>query len=299
MRAEPARKDKPLACESSTWLPAEASERRYARLTRLVHYPLETAIAMVFPKGTPPAEVARIERATRLLGAAGVPVPEIYDARPAEGWILQEDLGERTLAAHCAANADVSAAYDEALGILPRIVALGSLETSPQPPLDVTRMHRELKLFATGALLLDGPPGSALDDDLSALAEACAALPVTLCHRDYHARNLLLHAGRVRVVDHQDALLGPEPYDRVSLAYDPYVDLPDERRDELAGDAEGTAMVAVQRLAKAIGTYASKGESWRASIPPAARQARRLMPRTGLRLPVLDAALATLGLAAA
>jgi aminoglycoside/choline kinase family phosphotransferase len=296
MRAEAAKHEKPLACESSAWLPAEVSTRRYARLTRLQHYPLETAIAMVFPKGTPSVEVARIERATRLLGEAGVPVPEIYDARPEAGWILQEDLGDHTLAASCAAKESVEAAYAEALEILPRVVALGSLDTSPQPPLDGARMRQELELFATGALMLDGPPGRALDGDLSALAEACAALPVTLCHRDYHARNLLLHEGAVRVVDHQDALAGPEPYDRVSLAYDPYVDLPDARRDEIAGDSEGTALVAVQRLAKVIGTYAEKGGDWRDSISPAARQARRLMPRTGLRLPVLEAALATLGL---
>jgi hypothetical protein len=299
MRAEPTNDDKPLACESSSWLPAEASTRRYARLTRLRHYPLETAIAMVFPKGTPPTEVARIERATRLLAAAGVPVPEIYDARPDAGWILQEDLGDRTLAASCEGSENVDAAYDEALAILSRIVALGDIETSPRPPLDGARMRQELELFATSALVLDGPPGAALDGDLSTLAEACAALPVTLCHRDYHARNLMLHEGRVRVVDHQDALVGPEPYDRVSLAYDPYVDLPDARRDELAGAAEGTAVVAVQRLAKAIGTYASKGGDWRSSIAPAARQARRLMPQTGLRLPVLDVALATLSMDAA
>jgi hypothetical protein len=53
----------------------------------------------------------------------------------------------------------------------------------------------------------------------------------------------------------------------------------------------------VQRLCKAIGTYASKGGAWRRWIPPAARQARRLLAELRPPLRVLDAALAPLALA--
>jgi aminoglycoside/choline kinase family phosphotransferase len=297
--------DKPLACEHSAWLPSEASTRRFARLTRLQHYPLQTAVVMVFAKGTPAAEVARVERATRLLAAAGVPVPVIHDSDPGRGWILQEDLGDETLEGAARRGADLRELHARALALLPAIAELGALDTSPQPPLDARRLQRELDLFVASALALEGPPGPRLADDLAALVAACESQPVVLCHRDFHARNLLWHEGRVRVVDHQDALPGPEAYDRVSLAYDPYVTVPDDERDRLAGDAPGTAAVAVQRLVKAIGTYASKAADdtpsagrWRQWIPPAARQARRLIRRGELRLPVLDAALAPLALGA-
>jgi aminoglycoside/choline kinase family phosphotransferase len=298
--------DKPLACEHSTWLPSEASSRRYARLTRLQHYPLESAVVMVFAKGTPPAEVARVERATRLLAAAGVPVPAIHDSDPERLWILQEDLGDETLAAAAARGADLADLHARAAALLPPIAALGALDTSPQPPLDERRMQRELDQFVAAALALDGPPGPRLVDDMTALVAACAALPRVLCHRDFHARNLMWQGGRLRVVDHQDALPGPEPYDRVSLAYDPYVRRADAERDALAGDAPGTAAVAVQRLVKAVGTYAWKASEgsasvagdWRQWIAPAARQARRLIRRGELRLPVLDAALAPLAVGA-
>src|SRR5262249_43811363 len=140
MQPAPAADDKPLACAESRWLPVEASTRRYARLLQLRHYALPQAVAMLFPRGTPPDEVRRVERSTRLLAAAGVPVPVIYDSAPERGWILQEDLGDVSLAAALAAGEPAQALYAEALAILPRVAALGRLETSPQPPLDALRL---------------------------------------------------------------------------------------------------------------------------------------------------------------
>jgi N-acetylmuramate 1-kinase len=297
MQLAPSADDKPLACDENHWLPGEASTRRYVRLLRLHHYDLASAVAMLFPRGTPPAEVQRVERSTRLLHEAGVPVPAVYDSDPQRGWILQEDLGDVSLAAALQAGHAPEPLYEEALAILPRVAALRQLDTSPRPPLDAERLQRELNLFVTSALELE-PPGAGLMRDLQRLVEACGASPTVLCHRDYHARNLMLHGGRLRVIDHQDALPGPCAYDAVSLAYDPYVELPDALRDRLAGAPPDRAAVAVQRLCKAIGTYASKGGEWRRWIPPAARQARRLLRELRPPLPVLDAALAPLGLPA-
>ncbi len=46
-----------------------------------------------------------------------------------------------------------------------------------------------------------------------------------LCHRDYHSRNLMLHRGELYIIDFQDARMGPDTYDLVSLLRDSYVDL--------------------------------------------------------------------------
>ena len=54
-----------------------------------------------------------------------------------------------------------------------------------------------------------------------------------LCHRDYHSRNLMLHEGELYIIDFQDARMGPDTYDLVSLLRDSYVDLTEEVVDDL------------------------------------------------------------------
>ena len=54
-----------------------------------------------------------------------------------------------------------------------------------------------------------------------------------LCHRDYHSRNLMLHDGSLYIIDFQDARMGPDTYDLVSLLRDSYVDLTPQQVDEL------------------------------------------------------------------
>ncbi len=298
---------------SHEWLEAEASTRRFARLIRPAGIDAPTAVAMVFASKTPPAEVERVARSTTQLAEAGVPVPALYRIEPEQRLIVQEDLGSIALADAKTHGVDLRAAYSEAMAILKRIEQ-AAVDTSPAPPLDAVRMRRELAQFASGAVPGSGPE---LEADLDAVVEACAALPVALCHRDYHSRNLLVLDGRVRVIDHQDAMAAPLPYDRVSLAYDPYVELAEQTRDVIAATARpaleawaaedpdendierAIGWVAVQRLAKAIGTFTFKGGKWTTVIPPAARQARRLIAKHRLSVPVLDMALAPLSIGGA
>src|SRR5262249_13805391 len=116
-----------------------------------------------------------------------------------------------------------------------------------------------------------GPRESAvLDGFLLALAREAAAPPRVLCHRDYHSRNLLVQEDRLRLVDFQDARLGPVAYDLASLLRDSYVDLPRDLTEALfaAFLVENNAripsadqfreqyeVVALQRNLKAIGTF--------------------------------------------
>lgn len=275
------------------WLPTEASGRRFARLHGPPGLDVPTAVFMQFPRGARAAEIDRVARSTILLAEAGFPVPEIYESRPDSGWILQEDLGDTTFAEGRKQGLNLAPAYSEAVSLLERIEGL-QLSTSPQPPLDQRRLMTELQQFVSLALRLPEGPGASLKEDLERIVAACCAAPMVLCHRDYHSRNLLITDERVRVVDHQDAMPGPVGYDRVSLAYDPYVELPDDIRDRIAGSSEAVGEVAVQRLAKAIGTFADKGGAWAKYIGPAARQARRLISQHALAVPVLDLAFATL-----
>ena len=59
-------------------------------------------------------------------------------------------------------------------------------------------------------------------------AAEIASWPRVLCHRDFHSRNLMLHAGALYWIDFQDARMGPATYDLASLLRDSYVDLDEE-----------------------------------------------------------------------
>jgi mannose-1-phosphate guanylyltransferase len=74
---------------------------------------------------------------------------------------------------------------------------------------------------------------AALDDEFHRLANATLEQPVVLMHRDFQSQNILVKAGRIRLVDFQGMRRGPLAYDLVSLLRDAYVDLGVELRSEL------------------------------------------------------------------
>jgi aminoglycoside/choline kinase family phosphotransferase len=125
---------------------------------------------------------------------------------------------------------------------------------------------------------LSASEARAVDRAFALIIDEVAALPRVLNHRDYHSRNIMVTAGRIAIVDHQDALMASPFYDLASLLHDSYVALPrdalealragylDEARfaglpvpesDELA--FKQFDIVALQRNAKALGTFAYQG----------------------------------------
>jgi aminoglycoside/choline kinase family phosphotransferase len=93
-----------------------------------------------------------------------------------------------------------------------------------------------------------------------------------LCHRDYHSRNLMLREGDLYIIDFQDARMGPDTYDLVSLLRDSYMDVSDAQLDDLVayfvalragtpGEQDAATfrrrfdLMAVQRNLKALGTF--------------------------------------------
>jgi aminoglycoside/choline kinase family phosphotransferase len=79
----------------------------------------------------------------------------------------------------------------------------------------------------------------------------------------------MLHESQLYIIDFQDARMGPDTYDLVSLLRDSYVDLPEQTVDELiayflalkgvTGPAtefrERFDLMALQRNLKALGTF--------------------------------------------
>lgn len=256
---------------------ADASFRRYLRAWRADG---STAIVMDAPPGR--EDVAPYLRVSGLLAAAGVHVPAIAAADPAQGLILMEDLGDTHMLAGLRAGADAGQLYGDALAALAGLQDRGRERAVELPPYDAPVLLREMQLlpewFCTRHLRLAPSPAlhGLLADTMRLLCDSALAQPRVLVHRDYHSRNLMLTArDSPGVIDFQDALHGPVTYDPVSLLKDCYVEWPREqvldwlrahrrellRRGVAAGrdDAEFTRwfdLMGLQRHLKVLGIFA-------------------------------------------
>src|SRR5205807_3754131 len=115
-------------------LPGDVSPRRYERLTAQGG---ATAILALYPAEL--REVCgRFARSTRLLAAAGIPVPRVLAADCDRGRMLLQDLGEVTLAdLRDRPWSELAAYFEDAAALAARVAALPSEPVRDlNPPLD-------------------------------------------------------------------------------------------------------------------------------------------------------------------
>lgn len=218
-------------------LHGDGSARRYFR----VQGAHRTYVLLVGPD---PAENAAYVRIARHLGARGIRVPRVYGVDESRGWILLEDLGDRSLfSALREPGADPIALYEPVLALLARMQVLGAegfgLETGFAPaPYGPDLMVEEglyfAREFAQGLLGLEVPSG--FREDLERLAALGAAAPGGFfLHRDFQSRNIQLTAGGEdpALLDFQGARPGPLAYDAAALILDPYAAHPPALRARL------------------------------------------------------------------
>jgi aminoglycoside/choline kinase family phosphotransferase len=259
-------------------LTGDASDRRYFRL---LIPDVASRVLSLYP-GPFDYDTLSFVNVAGLLSKMPVPIPAIVDHSDDLGVLVLEDLGDVTLQAHLgtATPADHAALYRQAVSIIEVLQRRGrELESSDYVPygiaFDVEKLTWELDFFVKhflqayrGVTLAEGTR-SALRQEFSRVVEALATEPRVLCHRDYHSRNLMLHEGRLYVIDFQDARMGPDTYDLVSLLRDSYLDLSDQAVDDLiayylaltgrSGQEEEFRerfdLMALQRNLKALGTF--------------------------------------------
>jgi len=173
-------------------------------------------------------------RLHEVLAAGGVRVPQVLRADPERGFLLLEDLGQRTfLQAVEAGDADPDALFDQAFEQLLKIQAL------PCPddllPYDEAFLSRELRLFDEWflgrhlGLSLDCGDLERLDLAYRRILDNVLAQPQVFIHRDFMPRNLMPVAQGLAVIDFQGALRGPAAYDPISLFRDAFVSWPEPR----------------------------------------------------------------------
>jgi N-acetylmuramate 1-kinase len=264
-------------------LTPDASTREYFRIP----WDKGNAVAAVYPEPFD-ASVHPYLDVTRLFRDCNLPVPEVYDVAADAGIIVQEDLGSRQL---CQVFEDVSeeereGLLEQAIEIIARIQAATAAafernSIASRFAFDEAKLAWELNFFfehyfgsLRGETLRHGEAAE-LKVELNDLAAELSACRRVLCHRDYHSANLLVDRhGQIRIVDHQDARMGPASYDLVSLLMDRQPEPPSlaevrghrlfllEERLRLSLDpidpddfVKEFRLMTIQRGLKAIGTF--------------------------------------------
>jgi aminoglycoside/choline kinase family phosphotransferase len=200
---------------------ADASFRRYFRLW------LESGsvIAMDAPPEREGCEA--FIRISGLLREAGVNAPRVLAADLARGYLLLDDLGDRSYL-DALSGGQAAPLLRAAIDALVKWQA--ATRANRLPPYDEATLRRELRLFPEwylGAHLgwsqaeRETVEWQAIEDALVARA---LAQPRVYVHRDYMPRNLMCSEPLPGVIDFQDALYGPVTYDIVSLLRDAFVD---------------------------------------------------------------------------
>ena len=219
---------------------SDASFRRYFRY----HLADRSVIAMDAPPET--EDCVPFVKVAGMLAEAGVLVPEILAEDVERGFLLLSDLGSQTyldvMVSDSFNMADAAPLFSAAIDTLILIQRSGGREHLPS--YDRTLLRRELEIFTDWYLhrhlgleinvglraLLDGLFDQLLDEILSQA--------MTLVHRDYMPRNLMMtdiHALNnpagipivPGVLDFQDAVCGPISYDAICLFKDAFISWPE------------------------------------------------------------------------
>jgi hypothetical protein len=234
-----------------TRLPGGAGNRIYWRVERAGGG--ASAVVMELPEDPVKSEEASKAHAApelpflnvqRYLDRIGVRVPRVLLDAVKDGFIVIEDLTDRTLEAALLEGPPRSEIYRRAIDQLARLRA--HAEANPDPhclawtrAFDEELYHWEFDHFIEYGLLARGAKPS--EDELQTLrrhfarvSHQLAAAPRGFTHRDYQSRNIMvLDSGEQVVIDFQDALQGPRQYDLVALLRDSYVELDRPLIDEM------------------------------------------------------------------
>ncbi|MGO4309106.1 aminoglycoside phosphotransferase family protein [Pseudomonas sp. KB_15] len=167
-----------------------------------------------------------------LLAKSGINVPKIYAEDLERGFLLLNDLGNKTyLDVIDSENAD-----DLFKDALQALLAFQQLPmAAPLPSYDVALLRRELELFPEWYVKRElgiefDPAQQVLWQQVSELLiDSALAQPKVLVHRDYMPRNLMLSEPNPGVLDFQDAVYGPVTYDVTCLFKDAFLSWPQER----------------------------------------------------------------------
>lgn len=178
----------------------------------------------------------------------GVAVPTVIAKAPDKGLVLLEDLGDLTLERKFWENQSQQACiplYRQAIDELIKMHYPSTFDrtecTAFKVQFDVEKLLWEMNygrdhlLVQLCEIKLSDIEKRELEKVFNKICTTLHEEPKFIAHRDYHSRNVMLKLGKARIIDFQDARLGPVQYDLVSLLRDSYVQMEEPIARELIG----------------------------------------------------------------
>ncbi|HTO82500.1 MAG TPA: phosphotransferase [Methylomirabilota bacterium] len=255
-------------------LAGDASFRHYDRLD------LDGRPAVLMDAPPPQEDVRPFVAVAELLRNMGYSAPRLYAADAPSGLLLLEDFGDDTYTRLLARGADEAKLYTLAIDLLIDIHRrFAAARHSGLAAFDDARALREVSLLLDWywPATQDEPVTPELRESYLAAWRAVLpkrhAAPDTLVLFDFHVDNLMLLPGRSGIaacglLDFQDAVIAPRPFDLVSLLQDVRRDVPENlvaamrarylaafpQLDKAAFDT-AYAVIGAQRNTRILGTF--------------------------------------------
>jgi aminoglycoside/choline kinase family phosphotransferase len=160
---------------------------------------------------------------------SGVFVPEIYFFDLDRQVVVQQDVGDVSLQKLVGCSTDVLEKQWLQASLVPlqKILTLKFADYPwTMPAFTVEKLSYEIQNtlnFFVGILQGKEKEKERLFKLWMPLLKKISQLPVVLCHRDYHSKNLMCVDNELAVIDFQDSMLGPIQYDLCSLLDDCYL----------------------------------------------------------------------------
>ncbi len=190
-------------------------------------------ILMTYPDVTPEhrAELLEFIRIGEWLSNNGIKTPKLYDLDKENCKAIFEDLGKISFGKYLQENpSSRKELYILATDILKKLSTIGAPDNLP--------LYKDSKIHENRRQLIDYyATFLGKNADMQGYIDVWQKIESTLppckqgfVHGDYHLENLMYVDGICALIDYQDALYGPLPYDLVNLLEDARIDVPKDLR---------------------------------------------------------------------
>ena len=266
-------------------LKGDASDRNYYRATYLLKNSPDSLRSIVIMQLASLEPEPNFNCIQKFLKEMDIPVPDILRFDAERGLLFLVDCGDTHLVDKIEAEPkNIVYWYQKAIEIIVAFHTRATENLTPDCPAKNLFFDEEKLMWEMDFMLehyVHGMLKNVLSfDEKNKTREALGTLCKSLSdqnrvftHRDYHSRNIMIHNDKLKVIDFQDARMGPCQYDLVSLLKDSYIVIEESVRKELleyyiecmqryGRDIKRDPFykifdwMSVQRNLKAIGTFA-------------------------------------------